>query len=414
MKHVLCPVFVLLVIVGYVQAAENTPAFIELEDFYKIRNTNIREHVRFVAFSLDSKKIVTTSPRYIAKIWDADTGKELKKLDDHVEEDGVELSSGSPSELFSAAFTPDGKKLVTSHRDQCIRIWDIDTGKKIQALKLRGEAYHSFALSPDGKTIATPVDIDRADNNNAIVIIWDIETGQELRTLPHPDMHFGRVSSATFSPDGKKIVTHMYGDDNRFVRIWDAESGKELRKLEHPNDQYMRVCSAVFSPDGKKIVSVTQNGIVRIWDVDSGKELQKIKGHTVCFSHFAPISPDGKKIAMVAGAPKTAIRIWDVDTGKELQRLREHNGDGYAMLSADFSPDGKTIVTTSNYGAGIVRIWDVDTGKSLRTLSGHEYELFFALFSPDGRKIVVTSGDRHHGSIINTRLWNLSMRVDVE
>jgi len=373
------------------QSAE-TPSFFELGTF--------ADPARLVAFSPDSRKIVTTSPQYIAKIWDADSGKELHKLDTDVDRHKVNESSASWAlpKSVAADFSPDGKRLVTASWDTAIRIWDVDSGKKLQTLEGHNEGVKSVVFSPDGKRIATA-------SWDGTARIWEAESGKELQKLIHTDAEhgFNWVSSATFSPDGKKIVTHVHGDDH-IVRVWDTNTGKQLQELKgHTNSP----TSAVFLPDGKKIVTVSYDSTVRIWDADSGKELHKLVRHTTGFASRVSISQDGKKIATVAGAPDTAVRIWDVDTGKVLQTLREHEGSGNAMFSAALSPDGKKIVTTSDTGSGIVRIWDTNTGNKLQVLEGHQYSLFSATFSPDGKKIVVSSGDRHHGHIICSRVWIL-------
>jgi WD40 repeat protein len=69
------------------------------------------------AFSPDGKKIITASWDKTARIWDATTGKELQALEGHT------------SSVFSAAFSPDGKKIVTASGDKTARIWDATTGK---------------------------------------------------------------------------------------------------------------------------------------------------------------------------------------------------------------------------------------------------------------------------------------------
>jgi len=359
---------------------------------------------RFVVFSPDSKKLATASKQYIAKIWDVNSGKELHNLDAEVDWQRFESRLFNyASRLVSADFSPDGKRFATVSYDNIVRIWEVDTGKVLQTLeghiKLEEQpkGVVSVAFSPDGKKIATAA-------WDGTARIWDAESGEELQRLVHKDAEhgFNWVSSATFSPDGKKIVTHLHGNDH-IVRVWDTNTGEKLQELKgHTNSP----TSAIFLPDGKKIVTVSYDSTVRIWDTDSGKELHKLGRHTASFGKHVSTSQDGKRIATVAGDTNTAVRIWDVDSGKVLQTLKEHEGSGYAMLSAVLFPDGKKIITTSNTGPGIIRIWDVESGNKLQMLE-RQYGLSPATFSPDGKKIVVSSGDRHHGHIICSRVWIL-------
>jgi hypothetical protein len=111
------------------------------------------------------------------------------------------------------------------------------------------------------------------------------------------------------------------------------------------------VTSAGFSPDGKRVVTASADSTARIWDADSGKEIAPLKGHTG-WVRSAGFSPDGKRV-VTASADSTA-RIWDADSGKEIAPLKGHAGQ---LQSAGFSPDGKRVVTASDDKTA--RIWDV-------------------------------------------------------
>jgi hypothetical protein len=68
------------------------------------------------------------------------------------------------------------------------------------------------------------------------------------------------VTSAQFSPDGRRIVT-VLGDN--MVRLWDANSGKAIGKpMKHEN----WVTSAQFSPDGQRVVTASGDSTARLWD----------------------------------------------------------------------------------------------------------------------------------------------------
>jgi WD40 repeat protein len=70
--------------------------------------------VTSVAFSPDGKRIVSTSLDKTLKVWDAETGKEIRTLDEQT--DGV----------WSVAYSPNGKRIVLGSMDKTIRIWELE------------------------------------------------------------------------------------------------------------------------------------------------------------------------------------------------------------------------------------------------------------------------------------------------
>ncbi|MCF2151315.1 CHAT domain-containing protein [Desmonostoc muscorum LEGE 12446] len=223
---------------------------------------------------------------------------------------------------------------------------------------------NSASFSPDGKLIVTA----GADNTARI---WDF-TGKQVAELVG---HQGNVKSANFSPDGKLIVTASFDGT---ARVWDV-SGKQLVELKgHQGNVY----SANFSPDSKQIVTVSADKTVRIWDI-SGKQLTQITGHENIVN-CAKFSPDSKRI-ITASADKTA-RVWNL-SGRLLTELKGHTD---TVWSASFSPDGKQIVTASDDKTA--RIWDV-SGKQLAVLQGHQNSVLSASFSQNNQQIVTASVD---------------------
>ncbi|KAH8822220.1 quinon protein alcohol dehydrogenase-like superfamily [Flagelloscypha sp. PMI_526] len=317
-----------------------------------------------VAFSPDGKRIVSGSDDKTIWIWDAESGKQLRKLVGHT------------LPVSSVAFSPDGKRIVSGSDDKTVRIWNAKSGTELRKLVGHTHFVTSVAFSPDGKRI-----VSGSDDNN--FCIWDAESGEQLRKLIG---HTNSVLSVVFSPDGKRVVS---GSSDNTVCIWSVKSGKQLRKLVgHTNS----VASVAFSPNGKRIVSGSKDKTVRVWDFRSGKQLRKLVGHTDLVSSVT-FSPDGKLI--VSGSDDEILRVWDAESEKQLRNLRGHID---SVWSTSFSPDGKWIVSGSSDETA--RVWDAESGKQLLKIDGHTGSVISVAFSPDGRRIVSGSDDR------TLRIWD--------
>ena len=241
--------------------------------------------------------------------------------------------------LWSAAFSPDGNRIVTASGDQTARIWDAATGAAIGA-PLRGHKGDVFsaAFSPDGKSIVTA-------SADGTARIWDATTGVLIHLLTG---HKGGVHSAVFSPDGKRIVT---ASNDKTVRLWDPDTGKPIGQplIGHTSD----VTRAVFSPDGKRIVSTSFDMTARQWDAETGKPVgAPLIGHESIVSGAA-FSPDGKRIATVS--EDGMVRLWDTETGIPISApVKIYDG---RLLGVEYSPDGKRIVVVSTENTA--RLWNV-------------------------------------------------------
>ena len=66
-----------------------------------------------VAWSPDGKRLATGSEDNTAKVWDAETGKELLTL------------SGHTWSVSSVSWAPDGERLATGSGDGTAKVWDV-------------------------------------------------------------------------------------------------------------------------------------------------------------------------------------------------------------------------------------------------------------------------------------------------
>ncbi len=247
------------------------------------------EGVESASFSPDGSRIVTGSYDQTAKIWDAKTGAVLLTLKGHT------------NNVWSASFSPDGSRVVSGSQDEMAKVWDAKTGAVLLTLPANaGDAMHrkhwgcvwSAAFSPDGLRIVT-------GSSDRTATIWDAKSGAEVLTLKG---HTGRVRTAVFSRDGSRIVT---GSDDTTAKVWDAATGIELLTLKGHTKELK---SAEFSPDGTRIVTGSEDETAKVWDAKTGAILLTLKGHSDFVGSVA-FSPDGWRIG-TAGDDWTA-RVWD-------------------------------------------------------------------------------------------------------
>jgi WD40 repeat protein len=240
----------------------------------------------------------------------------------------------------------------------------LDTIHERTQLKGHTSPVTSASFSPDGKRIVTA-------SYDKTAKIWD-RSGKLVADLKG---HTSDVRSASFSPDGKLLVT---ASSDNTAKIWDR-SGKLVADLKGHQDI---VTSASFSPDGKLLVTASYDNTAKIWET-SGKLVADLKGHSSNVTS-ASFSPDGKQI-LTASSDKTA-KIWD-RSGKLVADLKGHTS---GVNSASFNPDGKQILTASSDNTA--KIWD-RSGKLVADLKGHTSGVNSASFSRDGKLLVTASDD---------------------
>src|SRR5262249_33549761 len=130
-----------------------------------------------------------------------------------------------------------------------------------------------------------------------------------VRELRRITGHTGVVCSVRFSPDGQRLAS---ASEDKTVRLWDVGTGQELRSLSHA----IKVPAVAWTLRGK-VLSGTADGQIILWDAEAGKELARLKGHTD-FVHDLAVSADGH-YAMSCGIFRdSTVRSWDLGSAKQL------------------------------------------------------------------------------------------------
>ncbi|MBV9529830.1 MAG: TIR domain-containing protein [Bradyrhizobium sp.] len=348
--------------------------------YHALRETVVlKEHAGplwSASFTPDGRRLVTVSDDGTGRVWDAHTRMPLFEL------------RGHRGPVRFVEFSPDSRYVVTTSPDTTARVWDVETGREVAVLQGHSKNVLRAAFSPDGRYVATA----SVDNTARV---WEASSGKQIYNL---DGHTGPVRDAIFTPDGKNILTIS---DDRTARLWDAATGKSVRVYEGHTGP---IRSATFAMDQSDtgvqrhlLVTASVDKSVRLWALDRNEPIDTFSGHDAQVWSVA-VSRDGHHV--VTGSDDATARIWNLETKVSLP-LVGHTGP---VRFATFSGDGSKVVTASNDSTA--RIWDARTGKLKAVLRGHTGQVRTAVFSPDGAQVLTASEDN------TARLWNVEPRPD--
>jgi WD40 repeat protein/DNA-binding SARP family transcriptional activator len=199
-------------------------------------------------FSRDGRLMVASAGENRIGVWDVATRKLLRAIE--------------PAP-FSATISPDGSRLFT-FADVADApngaIWDVQTGQKLR------EFEHPIGIidgvfSPDGRTVL-------ATGRDNIARLWDVATGTLVREFRG---HTNIMWRGAFSPDGRYVFTTS---QDKSARMWDAQTGAQVRYF--PGHALSAVAGIAVSPDGRQVAIGSYDGFVQLTPVDPGSLLASV------------------------------------------------------------------------------------------------------------------------------------------
>jgi WD40 repeat protein len=268
---------------------------------------------------------------------------------------------GHDAPVATAAFSPDGTRLVTATVAGDVRVWRTTAAQEAATLDL-GARGSSATFLDDGRVVGV------GTTGARIAAVVDGRTAQEL------DGHRDGVTQVEASADRTRFIT---GGRGGVARLWRAD-GTLIAELLHGGDWVRRVG---LSADGRRAFTVTSGGALALWRGDDGALERTVTVPGPVFG--GSISPDGSRVLTLRDGG-TEITVVDADRGTVIASPAPM---GQQAVDAPYSADGALVAVPAV--TMVMPVFDGHSGEQ-RFEVEHEAPVMAAAWSPDGARLVST------------------------
>ena len=296
------------------------------------------DRIRSVVFNRETTTVLSTSRDNTVKLVNIITGELIHDL---------KLPEG---EVYSAGFSANEKYIIGTDKRDGIWVWSTATGKLLGQYKKDYSTHFTEGLiNPEETRVLSK-------QNYKSVVCLDLGTGDTVLRLP-----FDKAYRFQFSPDGRFIVI---SSNKLFATVFDAEKGTVLHELKSNSEKPCDGCKTNFgiSPNSQYIFTMSNKNDGILWDSRSGKKL-KLFGKTAKRPQTIAFSHDSRYLCL--SFDKT-MEVYDIKTGRQKMIVENIQLDYYRFLTSPLN--NMVAVPGDNY---TVELLDFDKGSKGKTLKGY-------------------------------------------
>ncbi len=295
------------------------------------------------------------------------------------------VSLGHNGAVLTAAFSPDGKLLLTGSEDRTAVLWDLRQGLPRITFQGHQGAVVAVAFGPQGCRALT-------GSADATVLLWDIKRGKPLLKFRK---HRAPISSLALSPDGRQVLSAS--EDGKII-LWETRTGQTLHTLQHKP----KIVFVSFTPRGPRaLASLAPDNLLDLVDVRTGQVIRTFWAQGEKAITCAALSANGRWI--LAGGTSGKLFLWNAQTGRLAHKLQIGHG---GVCSAAFSPRGRWVLVGTLYGPAV--LLETQSGKRLATFRKHRGPVCSVAFAPRGllmflgcRDLRSSVWDIHTGKLVH-------------
>ncbi|MFI5912348.1 hypothetical protein [Dactylosporangium sp. NPDC051541] len=196
--------------------------------------TGAEGEIRALAIDEERSCVLAAGRDAVVRLWDLATGSSLGVLDGH------------DRDIMALALDPGGDTLLSGGYDRTLRVWSLRE-RAVTAVLPQDAAVNCVAPAANGLALVGLFEGFR---------LWDTRSGRLVAAWP-ADL---RADAVACTPDGRYAI----GTDAKAIHVWDVHSGQEVRTLRGHRGG---VRSLAVAPDGRHLLTGGYDGTARYWEL---------------------------------------------------------------------------------------------------------------------------------------------------